>query len=87
MGNTLSGFDRPLLMVRGGRSKVLTRSTAEAFAATFPKGHFIEICDAGHNVQEDQPLALIEALCRFWTEADLHRDRTKFLDARNVGSS
>jgi pimeloyl-ACP methyl ester carboxylesterase len=74
-------------MVRGGRSKVLTRSTAEAFAATFPKGHFIEICDAGHNVQEDQPLALIEALCRFWTEADLHRDRTKFLDARNVGSS
>jgi pimeloyl-ACP methyl ester carboxylesterase len=66
MGETLAAFPRPVLLVRGGRSLILTRPAAEAFVAELPCGCLVEIDDAGHNVQEDQPLALIAALEGFW---------------------
>ena len=56
----------PFLMVRGGRSKSMPASAAIAFPNRFHDGHFVEIADAGHNVQEDNPAALIEALRAFW---------------------
>jgi pimeloyl-ACP methyl ester carboxylesterase len=56
-------------MVRGGRSRSMPRDAAEAFAARFPQGRFVEVEDAGHNVQEDNPVGLIAALRAFWTAA------------------
>ncbi len=54
--------DCPVLVVKGGRSRVLTQAGLEAFAAGFPAGRWIVIPGAGHNVQEDQPAALALAL-------------------------
>ena len=56
----------PFLMVRGGRSRSMPASAAIAFSNRFHDGHFVEIADAGHNVQEDNPAALIKALRAFW---------------------
>lgn len=54
--------DCPVLVVKGGRSRVLTQAGLEAFAAAFPAGRWVTIRGAGHNIQEDQPAALALAL-------------------------
>jgi pimeloyl-ACP methyl ester carboxylesterase len=53
------------LVVRGGESDVVTRAGAEAFAARFPAGRFVEIPGAGHSVQGDAPAALVAQLRQF----------------------
>lgn len=53
----------PVLVVKGGRSQVLNQQVLERFAGRFPDGASIVIPDAGHNVQEDQPVRLARALC------------------------
>jgi pimeloyl-ACP methyl ester carboxylesterase len=55
----------PVLVVRGGRSRVLTDEKVAAFAARCREAHWLTIPGAGHNVQEDEPLALATALRRF----------------------
>lgn len=57
----------PVLLVRGGRSRVLPQSTAERLIARVPDGELVVVPDAGHNVQEDDPAALITALRAFLT--------------------
>ncbi|WP_225728209.1 MULTISPECIES: alpha/beta fold hydrolase [unclassified Nocardia] len=57
----------PVLLVRGERSRVVTRTTAERLIARIPYGELVSIPDAGHNVQEDNPAALITALRDFLT--------------------
>ncbi|MEU3500576.1 alpha/beta hydrolase [Streptomyces hundungensis] len=57
----------PVLLVRGGRSKVLAQSTAERLVEQLPDGELVVVPDAGHNVQEDNPAALISALRAFLT--------------------
>ncbi|MFJ4657028.1 alpha/beta fold hydrolase [Nocardia sp. NPDC088792] len=57
----------PVLLVRGGRSRVLPQSTAERLVARIPDGKLVVVPDAGHNVQEDNPAALITALRAFPT--------------------
>ena len=52
----------PVLVVKGGRSQVLSQSRLERFAGRFPDGAWIVIPDAGHNVQEDQPVRLAAAI-------------------------
>lgn len=52
----------PVMIVRGARSRVVTSDDARAFAAMFSRGHAVIIDDAGHNVQEDNPRALAQAL-------------------------
>jgi pimeloyl-ACP methyl ester carboxylesterase len=59
----------PCLVVRGGRSEVFCDEAAERFAGRFANGQWIAVPDAGHNVQEDNPAGLIEALSRFWSTA------------------
>jgi len=54
-----------VLIVRGGRSRIITDEKAAAFAARFREGRWITIPDAGHNVQEDNPVALARALRAF----------------------
>ncbi|MEU6125565.1 alpha/beta hydrolase [Streptomyces sp. NPDC047123] len=57
----------PVLLVRGGRSRVLSRAAAERFVERVPGGRLVTVPDAGHNVQEDAPAALITALRDFLT--------------------
>jgi pimeloyl-ACP methyl ester carboxylesterase len=62
MPSLASHVNCPVLVVRGGRSRVLSDDDAREFAAMFGNGRTITIPDAGHNVQEDNPKALAEAL-------------------------
>jgi pimeloyl-ACP methyl ester carboxylesterase len=52
----------PVLVVKGGRSGVLSHEQLERFTRRFPYGTSVVIPDAGHNVQEDQPVLLAAAL-------------------------
>ncbi|WP_167160740.1 alpha/beta hydrolase [Streptomyces sp. MBT27] len=57
----------PVLLVRGGRSRVLSQSTAERLVGQLPDAGLVVVPDAGHNVQEDNPAALIAALRPYLT--------------------
>lgn len=57
----------PVLLVRGGRSRVLPQAAAELLVEHLPDGELVVVPDAGHNVQEDNPAALITALRAFRT--------------------
>ncbi|WJV44689.1 alpha/beta fold hydrolase [Streptomyces flavofungini] len=59
----------PVLLVRGGRSRVLPQSAAERLVERVPDGELVVVPDAGHNVQEDDPAALITALGAFLTRS------------------
>lgn len=52
----------PVLVARGGRSRVVTDAAAADFAGRFSRGAWTVIPDAGHNIQEDNPVALAERL-------------------------
>lgn len=52
----------PVLVARGGRSRVFTEQAAADFAQVFSSGRWINIPDAGHNIQEDNPKALAKAI-------------------------
>jgi pimeloyl-ACP methyl ester carboxylesterase len=54
-----------VLIVRGSRSRIITNEKADAFAGRFRDGRWITIAEAGHNVQEDNPVALATALRAF----------------------
>lgn len=62
----VDAFPAPFLLAHGGRSRIISADAARAFAARFPDGRTVEIADAGHNVQEDNPRVLAEALRTFW---------------------
>ena len=57
----------PCLVVRGGRSRILSEDAARAFATRCLDGHFVSVADAGHSVQEDNPRGLSEKLDAFWS--------------------
>lgn len=59
----------PVLVVKGGRSNVLTATTAAEFAQCFPDGRWALISDAGHNIQEDHPVALAALVSELVEEA------------------
>ncbi len=63
MAAQLTGL--PVLLVRGARSKVLPQAAAERLVGAIPDGRLVVVPDAGHNVQEDNPAALITALRAF----------------------
>jgi len=54
------------LLTRGAESLIVTEDAARDFTARFPDGRWINIAGAGHNVQEDNPRDLAEALRAFW---------------------
>ena len=57
----------PTLLVRGGRSRVLNAAAGEAFRRAVPGAKISVAPDAGHNVQEDNPVHLAQAFRSFWT--------------------
>jgi pimeloyl-ACP methyl ester carboxylesterase len=52
----------PVLVVKGGRSVVLTEQDTDSFARAFPNGRWQIVGNAGHNVQEDNPKDLANEL-------------------------
>jgi pimeloyl-ACP methyl ester carboxylesterase len=62
----------PVLVAVGARSRVLSEAAAQRFAARFASGRAVPIADAGHNVQEDNPRALADALRAHFDAADAH---------------
>ncbi|MET0341864.1 MAG: alpha/beta hydrolase [Polyangiales bacterium] len=52
----------PMLVAVGARSRVLSEEAARDFAGRFRNGRAVTIEGAGHNVQEDNPRALANAL-------------------------
>jgi pimeloyl-ACP methyl ester carboxylesterase len=56
----------PFLLARGGESRIVAEDAAHDFTARFPDGRWINIAGAGHNVQEDNPRDLADALRAFW---------------------
>jgi pimeloyl-ACP methyl ester carboxylesterase len=55
----------PVLVARGARSRIFSDDAAARCAALFARGEWTRIEDAGHNIQEDNPRALLDALKRF----------------------
>lgn len=55
----------PTLVVRGGRSAVVSREATQALAACIPGAEWVEVPDAGHSVQGDNPGGLVERLRPF----------------------
>lgn len=49
----LRGWRRPTLLVRGGRSDVLSVEGARALQALVPTARFVDLADAGHMVASD----------------------------------
>jgi len=56
------------LIVRGALSDVLTEAAADKFARSLPKGRWVRVENAGHNVQGDNPAGLLEVLLPFLRE-------------------
>jgi len=61
----------PTLIVRGALSDVLTDDAADKFARSLPKGRWVRVENAGHNVQGDNPAGLLEVLLPFLREIGL----------------
>jgi pimeloyl-ACP methyl ester carboxylesterase len=55
----------PVLVIRGAESDVLSDAQAADFAATLPDGRWAKVEAAGHNVQSDNPRALVEVITNF----------------------
>lgn len=59
-------FRCPCLIVRGGRSRILSDRAAREFADQCPGPSMVTIEGAGHSVQEDNPISLVRELKAFW---------------------
>jgi len=60
-----SGFDLPVLLVRGANSNILAPDAAERFAAALPRGTLVTVADCGHNVHGQNTKGFIGALGAF----------------------
>ena len=61
----------PTLVVRGALSDVLTDDAAAKFAQSLPDGRWVRVEKSGHNVQGDNPRALLDAMLGFFSEAGI----------------
>ena len=64
----ITALRSPTLIVRGAESRVLDEEDMRRFAEAIPHARRVTIQGAGHNVQGDQPKALVEALRGFLDE-------------------
>jgi pimeloyl-ACP methyl ester carboxylesterase len=55
----------PTLVIRAGKSKVLSREIAEEMVRRLPNGRLVEIPDAGHQVPLHQPEAFAKVVAEF----------------------
>ena len=73
LADKAAAIPAPVLLVRGACSRPFPAPAATAFVARLPDGRLREAADAGHNVQEDNPLALLGFLQAFFAEVETKR--------------
>jgi len=71
LASEVSKIKCPTLIVRGALSDVLTDASAEKFARSLPNGRWVRIEKSGHNVQGDNPRALLDAIGKFFGEVGI----------------
>jgi esterase len=71
LASEVSKIKCPTLIVRGALSDVLTDASAEKFARSLPNGRWVRIEKSGHNVQGDNPRALLDAMGTFFGEVGI----------------
>jgi pimeloyl-ACP methyl ester carboxylesterase len=71
LASEVSKIKCPTLIVRGALSDVLTDASAEKFARSLPNGRWVRIEKSGHNVQGDNPRALLDAMATFFGEVGI----------------
>jgi pimeloyl-ACP methyl ester carboxylesterase len=59
LSDQLTKITMPTLLVRGGKTTVLPRGTAEQMASAMPDAELVEISDSGHSVPTDRPERLL----------------------------
>ena len=64
----VSKISCPTLIVRGGKSDVLSDDAAERFSHMLPHARWLRVENAGHNVQGDNPSGLLDAMNPFLRE-------------------
>ena len=67
----VSNISCPTLIVRGGKSDVLSDDAAERLAHMLPHARWVRVENAGHNVQGDNPRGLLDAMNPFLREVGL----------------
>jgi pimeloyl-ACP methyl ester carboxylesterase len=58
----------PALLVRGGKSDLVTPETAQEFVDLAPNARFVDVAAAGHMVAGDKNDVFIEAVTAFLDE-------------------
>ena len=71
LASEVSKIKCPTLVVRGALSDVLTDAAAEKFARSLPNGRWVRIEKSGHNVQGDNPRALLDAMLSFFRDVGI----------------
>jgi pimeloyl-ACP methyl ester carboxylesterase len=66
LGEQAARFSWPVLLVRGGESRILSDAAAAEFVLKCPDARLVVVERAGRSVQEDNPCALAAALRAFW---------------------
>ena len=66
--DSLEHIKCPVLVLRGEKSKVLSREIAGQMVERIPNARFVEIPDAGHQVPLHQPAAFAQAVKEFLAE-------------------
>jgi pimeloyl-ACP methyl ester carboxylesterase len=74
----------PTLLLRGGRSAVLSREWAERMAATNPRIELVELAEAGHFIHREQPEAYAAVVERFLTATE-GQDDAELVEAASGG--
>jgi pimeloyl-ACP methyl ester carboxylesterase len=60
--DTLGDVRSPVLVVRGGQSPMLSAAGAEELTDRLDNARWVEVADAGHSVQGDNPAQLVSVL-------------------------
>ncbi len=71
LASEVSKIKCPTLVVRGALSDVLTDAAAEKFARSLPNGRWVRVEKSGHNVQGDNPRALLDAMAAFFKDVGI----------------
>lgn len=65
LSENLNAITCPTLVLRGGKSDVMTDDQAQRFASELPNGRWRAIPDAGHTIQGDNPKAMLQEIRAF----------------------
>lgn len=68
--DALTAVDRPVLLIRGRQSDLVTEEEVAVFTTTWPNAHYVDVSGAGHMVSGDNNDAFTSAVVGFLTNLD-----------------